>query len=255
MACCGAVDPPGAGGDSGRGRHGGRARHAAALFAIILDTALWNVAIAAYLAAIALDEIDFRSLLGGIAERRFQRIAMSLSDGLVCTDQNGLITVWNPGAEAIFGYRSDDMIGQPLHRVCALPDGASQAAAFSIQELRFETQGAGEILELEGHRKNGEVFPLEASFSKWDGVDGQQYGAVMRDISDRKREAERVRYLAEHDTLTDLANRHALYEHLNAVPRHCDGGAGQGCAAALDLDKFKQINDTYAATAAATRCL
>ena len=63
------------------------------------------MAIAAYLAAIALDEIDFLGLLGRIAERRFQRIAMSLGDGLVCADRNRLITVWNPGAVAIFGYQ------------------------------------------------------------------------------------------------------------------------------------------------------
>ena len=59
-----------------------------AKLAVILDTSLWHLAIAAYLAAMALDEIDFRSLLGGVAERRFQRIAMSLGDGLVCADQN-----------------------------------------------------------------------------------------------------------------------------------------------------------------------
>src|SRR6185503_13512052 len=90
--------------------------------AVILDTSLWHLAIAAYLAAMALDEIDFASLLGGIAERRFQRIAMSLGDGLVCTDQNGLITVWNPGAAAIFGYRTEEMIGQPLDRIRAGSD-------------------------------------------------------------------------------------------------------------------------------------
>ena len=219
-----------------------------AKFAIILQTALWHVAIAAYLAALALDEIDFRGLLSGIAERRFQRIAMSLSDGLVCTDQRGLITVWNPGAEAIFGHRSTDMLGQPLHRICS-QSGAT--VPFAIQELRFGAQEAGgqevggQVLELEGRRKNGEVFPLEASFSKWEGVDGHQYGAVMRDISDRKREAERVRYLAEHDTLTDLANRHAMYEHLNAALATAAAEQSKVALLVLDLDKFKQINDTY----------
>ena len=88
--------------------------------AIILDTSLWHLAIAAYLAAMALDEIDFHSLLGGVAEKRFQQIAMSLGDGLVCADQNGRITVWNPGAVAIFGYEPEEMIGQPLDRICAL---------------------------------------------------------------------------------------------------------------------------------------
>jgi len=52
-------------------------------FPLVLDTSLLHTATAAYLAAIALDEIDFRDLLGRIAENRFQRIAMSLGDGLV----------------------------------------------------------------------------------------------------------------------------------------------------------------------------
>ena len=87
-----------------------------AKLAIVLDTSFFHVAVLAYLVAIALDEIDFRSLLGGIAEKRFQRIAMSLGDGLVCADQNGLITVWNPGAAAIFGYKPEEIIGQSFEQ-------------------------------------------------------------------------------------------------------------------------------------------
>ena len=83
---------------------------------LVLDTSLFYIAIVVYMAAIALDEIDFRGLLGRIAENRFQRIAMSLGDGLVCTDSDHLITVWNPGAAAIFGYEPAEMIGQPFER-------------------------------------------------------------------------------------------------------------------------------------------
>lgn len=217
-----------------------------AKFAVILDTALWHIAIAAYLAALALDEIDFRGLIGGIAERRFQRIAMSLGDGLVCADHNGLITVWNPGAEAIFGHRSGDMIGRPLHRICATGAGGEPDAPFVVAEL-FEGDGREsgcKLIELAGRRRNGEMFPLEACFSRWEGIDGFQYGAVMRDISDRKREAERIRYLAEHDTLTGLANRHALYQQLNARLAAATAEHGEIALLMLDLDKFKQINDT-----------
>ena len=99
-------------------------------------------------------------------------------------------------------------------------------------------------MELEGRRKNGETFALEVCFSEWQGVDGFQYGAVMRDISVRKREAERIRYLAEHDTLTDLANRHALYEHLAATLVKATAARNKVALLILDLDKFKQINDT-----------
>src|SRR5690348_7441730 len=85
----------------------------------VLDTSLLHVATVVYLAAIALDEIDFRGLLGRIAENRFHRIAMSLGEGLICTDRDYLITVWNPGAEAIFGYQAAEMIGQPFDVLCA----------------------------------------------------------------------------------------------------------------------------------------
>jgi len=209
---------------------------------IVVDTSLWHAAIAAYLAASAIDEVDFRGLMMSIAERRFQRIAMSIGDGLVCTDRDGLITVWNPGAVAIFGYDPTEMIGQPLERICASSDGVR----FSIFEMplgALQVPG-GKVMELEGRRKNGERFPLEACFSEWQGIDGFQYGAVMRDISVRKREAERIRYLAEHDALTGLANRNKLHDRLDATLAEAIAEKREVALLMLDLDKFKQVNDS-----------
>ena len=213
---------------------------------VIVDTSLWLAAIASYLAALALDEIDFRGLLGKIAEKRFHKIAMSLGDGLVCADKDSLITVWNHGAVAIFGYQPDEMIGQPLDRICVLRDGAGNLAPFSILELALGALqvSGGKVLELEGRRKNGEVFSLEACFSEWQGFDGLQYGAVMRDISVRKRETEKIRYLAEHDTLTGLANRNKLHERLGATLAEAEAKRCEVAFLMMDLDKFKQINDT-----------
>ena len=157
---------------------------------------------------------------------------MSLGDGLVCADQNGLITVWNPGAVAIFGYENAEMIGKPFDRICGSDDGIGRCATFSLLELQLGVPqvSGGTVMEFQARRKSGETFPLEACFSKWQGIDGVQYGAVMRDISDRKREAERIQYLAEHDTLTGLANRNSLYEHLNAKLGRGRCRAGQGRA-------------------------
>jgi diguanylate cyclase (GGDEF)-like protein/PAS domain S-box-containing protein len=210
--------------------------------AIVVETALWHIAIASYLAATALDEIDIRGLLGGIAERRFQQIAMSLGDGLVCADSRGVVTVWNPGAQAIFGYPAAEMVGKPLATLLA-----SGRDTFSIQQVPLEASKSdgGTIVELEGRRKDGTTFPLEVSLSRWDGIDGFQYGLLLRDISVRKREAERVRYLAEHDTLTGIANRHALYEHLNVALAGAQEQGSKVALLVLDLDKFKQINDTH----------
>jgi diguanylate cyclase (GGDEF)-like protein/PAS domain S-box-containing protein len=211
---------------------------------VVLDTSLFLTAIAIYLAAIALDEIDFRGLLSRIAERRFHRIAMSLGDGLVCTDANHLITVWNPGAVAIFGYPREEMIGRPFDTVCA---GSVDAAdhSFSIGEVPQQALQlpGGKVMELLGRRQNGEVFPLEACFSGWQGTDGFQYGAILRDISVRKREAERIRYLAEYDSLTGLANRNTLHARLGAMISKATTEAGEIGLLVLGLDKFQQIND------------
>jgi diguanylate cyclase (GGDEF)-like protein/PAS domain S-box-containing protein len=211
-----------------------------AFFPLVLDTSLWHITIVVYLAAIALDEIDFRGVLGRIAESRFQRIAMSLGDGLVCADQDGLITVWNPGAEAIFGYGAEEIAGQPFDVVCAA-GVAGAPGPFSIRDALRLSDGA--VTEFEGRRKNGEVFPVEASFSGWQGTEGFQYGAVLRDISVRKREAERIRYLAEHDPLTGLANRNTLHAGLSAMIAKAEKPAGEVALLVLGLDGFQQIND------------
>jgi diguanylate cyclase (GGDEF)-like protein/PAS domain S-box-containing protein len=212
---------------------------------LTLDTSLFHTAIAVYMAAIALDEIDFRDLLNRVAESRFQRIAMSLGDGLVCTDSNHLITVWNPGAAAIFGYEAAEMIGRPLDAICATSAEAAPGSISICEAARARSQQAGGlVMEFDGRRKNGEVFPLEACLSGWQGTDGyHQYGAVLRDISVRKREAERIRYLAEYDSLTGLANRDTLHVKLAAMIAAAETKAGEVALLVLGLDGFQQIND------------
>jgi len=210
---------------------------------LVLDTSLLHTAIAVYLAAIALDEIDFRDLLSRVAERRFQRIAMSLGDGLICTDSNYLITVWNPGATSIFGYQRAEMMGRPFDAICA--DSGEGISSFSIRDaVRADSLvPGGRVTEFEGRRKNGEVFTVEACFSGWQGADEVQYGAVLRDISVRKREAERIRYLAEHDVLTGLANRTTLHARLDAMIKLAGERPGAAALLVLGLDGFQQLND------------
>ena len=130
--------------------------------------------------------------------------------------------------------------------ICATNDDAGNSIPFSILELplgALQSPG-GKVMELEGRRKNGDAFPLEVCFSEWQGVDGFQYGAVMRDISVRKREAERIRYLAENDTLTGLANRNKLHSRLEATLADAKAKQCEVALLMMDLDKFKQINDT-----------
>src|SRR5262249_22417447 len=179
------------------------------------------------------------------AEWRFQRIAMLLGDGLVCADQNGFITLWNQGAVAIFGYQPGEMIGQPFDDICA-GNAVAPGEAFSLRNLSsavLQSPG-GMVIELVGQRKNGELFPLEACFSGWQGAEGFQYGAILRDISVRKREAERIRYLAEYDALTGLANRNTLHAQLCARIAQAETQGSEVALLVIGLDRFQLINNS-----------
>ncbi|MGJ4994325.1 EAL domain-containing protein [Bradyrhizobium sp. HKCCYLS3077] len=212
-------------------------------YAVVLDTSLLQIALFAYLVATALDEIDFRGLLRHVAESRFERIAMSIGDGLVCTDQDKRITVWNPGAVAIFGYGTEEIIGQPFARLRADENAGDDLFPHQEAALPATLLPGGATVEFDGRRRDGEVFPVEASVSAWQGPDGLQYGVILRDISLRKREAERIRYLAEHDTLTGLINRHTLQTDLAAMIAQADNASDQVALLVIGLDAFQHIND------------
>lgn len=214
-------------------------------YPVVLNTALWHAALAVYLVAIALDEIDIRGLLARIADRRFHRITMSVGEGLVCANQKGVITFANPAAGAIFGYATEDLIGKSFDDICCLPGSTGDCVPFSLPDIAADVSqaSASKTMEVKGKRPDGETFPLEICISAWSGADGLQYGVVLRDITARKQEEEKIRYLAAYDPLTGLANRNTLSAHLQSK---CAGASEEVEVGLLlvGIDRFKDINDT-----------
>jgi diguanylate cyclase (GGDEF)-like protein len=128
------------------------------------------------------------------------------------------------------------MIGRPFDTIVS-----GTAGSFSIRQA--SALGARTVVEFDGRRRNGDTFPVEASFSAWQGTDGLQYGAILRDISVRKREAEKIRYLAEHDALTRLPNRHTLDARLATMIAVAKSTDAEVALLVIGLDGFQQIND------------
>ncbi|MDX1739024.1 MAG: sensor domain-containing diguanylate cyclase, partial [Alphaproteobacteria bacterium] len=99
--------------------------------------------------------------------------------------------------------------------------------------------------ELTGQRKDGDIFPLELSVARiMDSHNRQSFTGIMRDISERKKEEERLTYIAYHDVLTGLPNRAMFEEHLKkARDRSLRSNKALGVIF-TDLDNFKPINDS-----------
>jgi PAS domain S-box-containing protein len=137
----------------------------------------------------------------------FESIAATSPDGIICADLEGRITFWNAAAERLLGYSAAEAVGQSLDLI--VPErmrkghdsGLKPAAGGALSRL------VGRTVELTARRKDKTEFPIELSLSMWKDEAGTSFGAIMRDISERKTSEERMFRLAHHDPLTELPNR------------------------------------------------
>lgn len=119
---------------------------------------------------------------------RLSEIIDIAQDAIVSVDENHIVTLFNNGAERVFGYKEDEVVGQPLEIL--LPeflhsDHHRLVKEFGDSEINsrvMSTRG-----ELSGIRKNGEQFPAEVSISKVTVGGKAIFTAFLQDISTRKR--------------------------------------------------------------------
>lgn len=147
-----------------------------------------------------------------LAARRLAAIVASSDDAIVSKDLNGIVTSWNRGAERLFGYTAEEMIGRSIRTI--IPQDRQHEEDETLAKLaRREVVDHFETLRV---RKDGTFVPISLTVSPILDADGVVVGAskIARDISVRKEvEAERARVL-------ELAQEHAhITERLNQVGR------------------------------------
>ena len=120
-------------------------------------------------------------------EVRMRTIVNNITEGIVTTNQHGIIESVNPAAENLFGYLSSEIIGNNISMLVpdAHTDYHDRYIADYIKHGRSNIVGLGR--EVEGKRKDGSIFPLEVTVSEmW--VEGERFFCgVMRDITERKK--------------------------------------------------------------------
>ena len=151
------------------------------------------------------------------------------SDAVICMDAFQRITFFNKGAEAIFGWAAEEIVGQRIETL--LPERyranhARQVAEFGRSKVKARRMG--ERREIAGVRKSGEEFPAEAAISQiHQGGDNVVYAVVLRDVTVRKRFEQRQQFLAEAGE--KLASSFGSSETLNQVSRLAVPTIADGC--------------------------
>jgi PAS domain S-box-containing protein len=126
-------------------------------------------------------------------ETRLHGIVEMAIDAIVSVDEQFRITLFNAAAERIFDYDAGEMLGQPLDRL--LPEFTRDAHREHMEQFRLGpdvSRRMGERGQMWGRRRTGELFPAEASISKFRVGDAMHFTAVVRDVTEQRR-AERVR--------------------------------------------------------------
>ncbi|MBN1344196.1 MAG: response regulator [Phycisphaerae bacterium] len=128
------------------------------------------------------------------SQERFKNISDHALDAIIMMDHEGLISYWNPAAERIFGWSTEEALGKGLHHFLA-PERYHRAheAAFPAFQQTGQGPAVGTVSTLSALRKDGTEFPIELSLGsvrlgrKWSAI------GVVRDIAKRQAEEAAVR--------------------------------------------------------------
>ena len=196
------------------------------------------------LARIVVDRLETRPVDN--MRRMAQAIAEKTPDAILCVDAAGTITSWNEGASKIFGWSREEALGQRLDLI--VPDRFARHHLRGFPGVLVEGRAPrmGSVADLKGRHRFGHEVPIELSLSMWRDERGDAiFGAIIRDVSERRRQEDRLRWLAHFDALTGTPNRATLAQDLGAlIADRFTGDDGVFTLALLDLDGFKDVNDT-----------
>ncbi len=175
-----------------------------------------------------------------LSEEKYRSIFENLQDVYLEIDMEGKILEISPSISKISSYNRLDILNKNISSL--FPDSLQREYLF--RRLRAEDRLTD--FEIELNDKNGHRIPcsLNATFQQELVKGANIICGTLRDVTERKQAEEQIEYLAYYDALTDLPNRRLLLNRLEQIISRVRRYGHFGAMLYLDLDRFKNINDS-----------
>ncbi|WP_188129505.1 PAS domain-containing sensor histidine kinase [Rhizobium sp. RU20A] len=185
------------------------------LSALVIVTGIVYAALIAYLFVASRHGRRVQRALSD-QQSRFSAVVDAAADGIIVINSRGIILSVNPACTRLFGYSSAELLGQNISVLMPEPHRRAHDGYLAAYERTGIARVIGSGREVEGRRKDGSLFPIDASVVRIDLPDGTLYSGTLRDISERKAsesallaanaELEEFAYRTSHDLRAPIAS-------------------------------------------------
>jgi diguanylate cyclase (GGDEF)-like protein/PAS domain S-box-containing protein len=178
------------------------------------------------------------------AEERFRSAFDYAPIGMALVDLDGHWLRVNPMLCEITGYTESELLACTFYEITH-PDDLEK----NLAEVQRVIGGERRAMRIEKRylRPNGDTVWVRISSSLVRDADGKplHFVSQIENVTDRKRAEQKLKELADHDSLTGLLNRRRFDEELRLTLLKLRRHGGQATLLLIDLDRFKAVNDTY----------
>ena len=206
-----------------------------------------------FLTPIEVKEANEDSIIGWLAKTQrklaslnlghFKAIVDSSDDAIASKTTQGIVTSWNRGAEKIFGYTAEEIIGKPMTTI--IPRERLHEEPEILE--RIEKGNKVDHFITQRQHKSGKLIDVSVTISPVYSKEGKVIGAskIARDITAQVEAEAEIKRLAFFDTLTGLANRRLLNDRLEQMHAVALREKSYLMVVFIDLDNFKPLNDAH----------
>ncbi len=163
-------------------------------------------------------------------------------DGIIVTNPKGTIISANPAFFSTTGFRQNEVLGKPIRHLTSVHHSRNFFTRV-WEQAKKNDHWEGEIWS---RNRMGEIVPqwLILNAIRNNNQDVTHYLGIYSDVSRQKQVQERIHRLAYYDVLTGLPNRQLFTDRLNQAIKYAGRHTSRLALFFLDLDRFKNINDT-----------